>query len=132
MFIHCQTNKPTLPNQYMFLFFIKPSCPEAWKKNHTGVVSAQKSYSNRSVTTPGEVSRSCMVCCFISLSLSSINRAYADKRELYLVKLLKLTLQMGALPVRAFLFFGVTASTLHLLLKWKSKISMKNKPKFLV
>lgn len=91
------------------------------KEYRTGVFSAQKSYTNRNGATPGEVSRSCIVCWFIPLSLSSINRAYADKRVLYLVKLLKPALQTGALVVKASFFsLGVvTASTFHLLSKWK-------------
>lgn len=71
------------------------------KETHTGVFAAQKSYTNRSGVTPGEVARSCMVCCFIPLSLSSINRAYPDKRVLYLLKLPKPGLQTGALLVNA-------------------------------
>lgn len=60
-----------------------------------------------------------MVCCFIPQSLSSINRAYTDKRVLYWVKLLKPAPQIGTLP-QAFSFLGVVAaSTLHLLLIWK-------------
>lgn len=87
------------------------------KEYRTRVFSAQKRYTNRSAATPGEVSRSCMVWVFIPLSLSSINRAYADKRVLCLVKLLK----PGALLVKAgvFTFTVVTPSTLHLLSKWK-------------
>ena len=96
------------------------------KEYRTGVFSAQKSYTNRSGATPGEVFRSCMVCCFIPLSLSGINRAYADKRVLYLVKLLKPALQTVALLVKAGFFLPCcrclyTSPSVKLEILWKVK-----------